>query len=61
MSFGGGPHRCLGMHLARMEAQTVFGRMAELIDALEPAGEPVRAESALGSYCDVPVRAAALR
>jgi cytochrome P450 len=44
------------MHLARLEAQVVFRRLAERFEALEPAGEAVRAVSTLSTYAEVPVR-----
>jgi cytochrome P450 len=36
---GGGPHFCLGAHLARAQLRAVLGRMAETVERFE-AGEP---------------------
>ncbi|HET7041623.1 MAG TPA: cytochrome P450 [Gemmatimonadales bacterium] len=38
LSFGWGIHHCLGAPLARLEAQTVFTRLAERFSRIEPAG-----------------------
>ena len=39
LSFGqGGPHVCLGMHLARLEVRVLFQELARRITAIEPAG-----------------------
>lgn len=40
LSFGqGGPHVCLGMHLARLEVRLLFQELAKRIKSIEPAGE----------------------
>ncbi|WP_432449638.1 cytochrome P450 [Aliiroseovarius marinus] len=40
MSFGqGGPHVCLGMHLARLEVRVLFEELAKRVKMVEPAGE----------------------
>ena len=36
---GGGPHFCLGAHLARLELNALFARLAERVTAIE-TGEP---------------------
>lgn len=56
LSFGGGPHRCLGMHLARLEGGVVFRRLAERLATFEAAGPPARETSTFGSWGTVPVR-----
>ncbi len=39
MSFGqGGPHVCLGMHLARLEVRVLFEEFAKRVKLIEPAG-----------------------
>ncbi|MDQ2091757.1 cytochrome P450 [Marimonas arenosa] len=39
VSFGqGGPHVCLGMHLARLEVRVLFQELAKRISKVEPAG-----------------------
>jgi cytochrome P450 len=40
LSFGSGPHRCLGAHLARVEAVEVFSRLARRFPGLRLAGIP---------------------
>ncbi|MEM9318952.1 MAG: cytochrome P450 [Pseudomonadota bacterium] len=35
----GGPHVCLGMHLARLEVRVLFQELASRIKAIEPDGE----------------------
>lgn len=42
LSFGGGPHRCLGNVLARAEAAVVFEQLVRRFDSLEPGGEAER-------------------
>ncbi len=39
---GGGPHHCLGAHLARMEVSTMFGEILRRIPDIHVAGPPVR-------------------
>lgn len=59
IAFGGGPHRCLGMHLARLEAAVVFRRLAQRLVSLEPAGTPQRALGTVSSFATLPLRARA--
>jgi cytochrome P450 len=45
-TFGrGGPHRCLGEHLARLELRVVLDELVEVLPRLEPDGEAVRIRS----------------
>ena len=37
---GGGPHFCLGAHLARVEIEALLAEMVTRLSDLEPAGEP---------------------
>lgn len=40
LAFGqGGPHLCLGMHLARLEVRVLFQELARRLASIEPAGE----------------------
>jgi cytochrome P450 len=46
LSFGrGGPHLCLGVHLARLEVKVVLAALARRVSRLELAGEPRRIRS----------------
>jgi cytochrome P450/nitrite reductase/ring-hydroxylating ferredoxin subunit len=46
VTFGlGGPHFCLGAHLARLELRVWLEEMIAYLPRLEPAGEPVRLRS----------------
>jgi cytochrome P450 len=46
LSFGrGGPHLCLGAHLARLEVQVVLAALARRVARFELAGEPRRIRS----------------
>ena len=37
---GGGPHFCLGAHLARIEIEALLAELLRRLDDLEPVGEP---------------------
>lgn len=40
ISFGNGPHVCLGQHLARLEMRLLFEEIARRLDSAQLAGEP---------------------
>jgi cytochrome P450 len=45
-TFGrGGPHRCLGEHLARLELRVLLRELLPVLPRLEPDGQPVRIRS----------------
>jgi cytochrome P450 len=44
LSFGGGPHFCVGAALARLEASVAFPRLLERFPGIAAAGEPHRRE-----------------
>jgi cytochrome P450 len=41
LQFGAGVHSCLGQHLARMQAETMFDAILTRFEGLELAGDPV--------------------
>jgi cytochrome P450 len=46
LTFGrGGPHHCLGVHLARLEMRVYLEELVRRVAAIEVAGEPVRHRS----------------
>ena len=46
LTFGrGGPHQCLGAHLARLELRVYLEELVARVDRIELAGEPVRQRS----------------
>ena len=57
VSFGSGIHVCVGMMLARMEAEMLFAALAEKVTAFEADGEPVRRRNnTLRGFDALPVR-----
>lgn len=58
LSFGqGGPHLCLGMHLARLEVQVLFQEISRRIKTIELAGEHRFLRSNfIGGIKELPVR-----
>jgi len=58
LSFGrGGPHLCLGVHLARLEVRVVLGALARRVERFELAGPPRRIRSNFtNGLRDLPVR-----
>ncbi|MDI2124672.1 cytochrome P450 [Yinghuangia seranimata] len=54
---GGGPHFCLGRHLAKLELEIMFRTLARKIDRVEPTGPARRMRSNfLNGIKDMPVR-----
>ncbi|MCW2948830.1 MAG: cytochrome [Actinoallomurus sp.] len=45
LTFGHGPHFCLGAHLARLQMRAMFGAVLDRLHDIEPAGDPVRLRS----------------
>ncbi|WP_068300195.1 cytochrome P450 [Pararhodobacter sp. CCB-MM2] len=58
LSFGqGGPHLCLGMHLARLEVRVLFQELAKRLAAIEPAGpHKFLRSNFVGGIKELPVR-----
>jgi cytochrome P450 len=60
VAFGYGPHACAGQGLARMEAVTLLQALAEQIDTIELAGEPIQSMNPIVRGIEsVPVRVTA--
>nr|MDT0667261.1 cytochrome P450 [Micromonospora sp. DSM 115978] len=54
---GGGPHFCLGRHLARLQIETMLRVLADRVDRIELAAPPVRLRSfLLNGFVELPVR-----
>jgi cytochrome P450 len=45
LTFGHGPHFCLGAHLARLQLRAMFSAVLDRLGDIEPAGEPIRLRS----------------
>lgn len=57
VSFGGGPHHCMGAVLARLEARVAFGKLLDTFATLESGGAAMRrTDSSFRAYGTVPVR-----
>jgi cytochrome P450 enzyme len=57
LSFGRGPHFCLGAHLARLEARVVLRTLLTRFPAMELAGEPTyRPHPVIRHMTSLPVR-----
>jgi cytochrome P450 len=58
LTFGAGPHHCLGAALARMEAQIALPMLVQRLPQLRPHGQPVRKPRlTLRGYAELPVSA----
>lgn len=45
LSFGHGPHYCIGAHLAKVQLRALFTALLDVLGEVEPAGDPVRLRS----------------
>ncbi|WP_460399590.1 cytochrome P450 [Actinophytocola sediminis] len=45
LSFGHGPHYCIGAHLAKVQMRALFTALFDVLGEVAPAGEPVRLRS----------------
>ncbi len=56
LAFGWGPHRCLGAHVARLEARTLARALLERVGSIRLEGEPRRTENPLlRGFASLPV------
>jgi cholest-4-en-3-one 26-monooxygenase len=54
---GGGPHYCLGSHLAKREVAIMFEQLATRVPDIQPDGDPVRLRSNfINGILELPVR-----
>ena len=59
LSFGGGPHFCIGAALARLEGTVAFPRLLDRFPKISPAGDPVRRDRLLlRGFDTLPIRLA---
>ena len=57
LSFGGGPHNCLGQRIARLEAECLLGELASRVARIELVGPPVwEAVNNLRTLRELPLR-----
>ncbi len=57
LAFGRGVHMCAGLAIARMQADALLGTLAEKIDRIELAGDPVfKANNSIATLERLPVR-----
>ena len=57
LSFGYGPHLCLGQHMAKLEMRALFSRMLPAISSLELSGQPCWLQSNfVGGLKSLPIR-----
>lgn len=57
ISFGAGPHVCLGQHLARLEMRLFFEELTSRVESVELAGEPRCVANLLMSpFKSIPIR-----
>lgn len=57
LTFGRGPHICIGMALARLEMQTMIEELLPRFSGFELTGDPVRPDTLLGNgYLSLPTR-----
>ena len=57
LSFGTGPHMCLGQHLAILDMQILFETLMPRLASIELAGEPqYSVTNFIGGLCSLPVR-----
>lgn len=62
VTFGSGPHRCIGSNLARLMLRESFAELMTVTESFELAGEPVHLLSnEIAGYVSLPVRLAVAR
>jgi cytochrome P450 len=55
VTFAAGPHVCLGMHLARLEARVALSALLERLDGLALAGDNEPVGAVFRKPVDLPV------
>ncbi|MDL5154833.1 cytochrome P450 [Actinomycetospora termitidis] len=57
VGFGFGLHQCVGQHVARLEPETLLAALADRVERIEPAGEPVRRpNNTMREWASLPLR-----
>jgi 4-methoxybenzoate monooxygenase (O-demethylating) len=57
VGFGFGLHQCVGQHVARLEADALLAALADRVERIEPAGDPVRrANNTMREWASLPLR-----
>jgi len=57
LSFGTGPHTCIGQHLAILDMRILYEELMPRLDSIELAGEPqYSVTNFIGGLCSLPVR-----
>jgi hypothetical protein len=55
VGFGHGPHTCVGMHLARMEMESLLKAMVERVETIETGEPTIALNNSIAAYATLPV------